>query len=296
MVSSDHIQIELAEDPDNPYRLGRNVNHDPRSSAYPHARRAMPIVTRDRWPRGIPILDQSNLHSQGIHVEGDPDSLGSCVANTGVAAVACANVLVTDPRGQITWLDKLDVLDQRLAIAWYRWITTRDPFHGSWPPDDTGSDGTTMAESLRQWGIVEEYRHAFGGLYDVLDALMTGGVMMGSKWMSSMFNPTRDGFIEITPNAWNSGGHEYWLNGRVSVEEQWVEIDNSWNVSWGDQGRAKISWSTLDQLLGDNGDATILKFRTFSPEPPPFPVTPAEPTGCLPSLLPASLRMRLGMA
>jgi hypothetical protein len=172
----------------------------------------------------------------------------------------------------------VDQLDEKLAIAWYRWVTARDPFAGSWPPDDTGSDGTSMAESLRQWEIVEEYRHAFGGLYDVLDGLMTGGVMMGSKWMSSMFNPTPYGFLEITPNAWEAGGHQFWLNGRVSVEDQWVEMDNSWNPFWGDEGRAKIRWSTLDELLSDNGDATILKFRTLppvAPEPPPFP----DPSG-----------------
>lgn len=295
MVSSEHIQIDLPEDPDNPYRLGRNVNHDPRSAAYPHSRRAMPIVTRDRWPRGIPILDQSNLHSQNIHVEGDPDSLGSCVPNTGVTAAACANVLVTVPRGQITWNGQTDdVIDENLAIDWYRFVTANDPFSGAWPPLDTGSDGTTMAEMMRQWGIVEEYRHAFGGVTDVLDALMTGGVMMGSVWKSSMFYPTPTGFLEITPNAWDAGGHQYWLNGRVSTEDQWVEMDNSWNPSWGEDGRAKIRWSTLDQLLDENGDGTILKFRTTPVEPPPFPAP--EPKGCLGQFLPASTRTRLGWA
>ena len=122
-------------------RLGRHVQHDPRSLAYRVGRTAEPKTVR--WERRIPIFDQGNL--------------GSCTIN------AQLGVLGTDPFYDLlpadvqTALHSPDV-QQRLVQPLYREETKLDPFDGAWEPDDTGSDGLSAAKVAKAHGWCSGYK------------------------------------------------------------------------------------------------------------------------------------------
>lgn len=252
----------------NPHPLGRNINHDPRSLAYPFSARPefdIQVISRPAWTRQIPILDQGNI--------------GSCTGNAGVGRIATDDV----DRPGLTSISIGDMLwwcDEALAIHFYSEATKIDPWPGVYPPDDTGSDGTSIANVLYHYGLIAEYTWAFNGLNDVLIALMSGPVMVGTYWYSSMFFPDASGGVSIAPNAYIAGGHEYLANGQVDVENKRLWFDNSWGSAWGNNGTFSMSFDTLDRLLNEQGDATIVHSTAIiNPEPPtPEPEKP----GCLP--------------
>jgi hypothetical protein len=257
------VSYAIPEDPANPWRLGRRVHHDPASRAYPfaeHPDAAVPVVSRDRWPSTIGILNQRRL--------------GSCVPNTGVERIAFGDA-VRPGLTAVTYGGQSRSLDERLAVDWYHDVTAIDPFDGTYPPDDTGSDGTSLAKLLKSLGLIDSYTHAFGGLPEVLAALMTGPVPVGVPWYDSMFQPTRDGELVITPNAQVAGGHEFNLDGELDVDRRRVWMTNHWyngdGSPWGVQGRAWMSYDTLARLLGEDGDATIMHTVPTEPLAPPAP-------------------------
>ena len=273
MVSEEHIREHIPVDPDAPFSLGRNINHDPKSAAYPFVpRRAVPIVSRDAWASVLPILDQA--------------SLGSCVPNTAVESLATGNfqrdwVSSVDYNGR-----RIDLTDPVTAQSWitdtsdglYHRVTLMDPYSGGWLPDDTGSDGTSMVNLFMELGMLESFTHAFSGLPDVLQALNQGTVWMGSNWYDSMFWPNSEGILEISPNATVSGGHQYLFTGKIDADRKLSEIRNHWRRDWGLDGYAWMPWNVKERLLGEQGDAQILNWKVGAV--PPFP--PIEPSGCLP--------------
>lgn len=271
MVSSEHIRVAIPTDPDAPLPLGRNINHDPASADYPYVpRRAVPIVSRDAWPSTLDILDQA---------------LGSCVPHTGVEGMATAGpvrVSMTEVSYKGQTIDLTSVIAVEAFIenndGLYHDVTNADPFVGAWPPDDTGSDGTSLATLFKNLGWVESFTHAFSGLPDVLQALNEGAVWMGSNWYDSMFYPDNDGNLTITPNSYVAGGHQFLLDGRIDVVGRRLGMRNHWRKDWGINGRAWMSWDLVTRLLDEQGDAQIIKWATVVP---PFPETPAEPSGCL---------------
>jgi hypothetical protein len=264
-----------------PYALGRRVNHDPRSRAFPFAARpeaATQVASRPRWPSAIGILDQG--------------SLGSCVPNTGVERVAFSDS-VRPGLASVVYGGRRRALDESLVTdetdGWYHEVTSIDPFDGTYPPDDTGSDGTSLGKFLKSIGLVDSYTHAFGGLGDVLAALMTGPVPVGVNWYDSMFTPASSGELVITKGADVAGGHEFNLDGELDAVARRVWMTNHWG-EWGVAGRAWMSYATLERLLGEDGDATIM--HTVSVAGPPVPGSPPFGSG---SLLARLLRWLRGL-
>lgn len=259
----------IPEDPAAPFRLGRSVHHDPRSLAFPFAERreaGIPIVSRDRWPTTIRILDQG--------------ALGSCVPNTGVERLAFTDAVRPGLTG-VTYGGQQRHLDEPLAVDWYHEVTAIDPFPGTYPPDDSGSDGTSLGKLLKSYGLIDSYTHALGGLPDVLAALMSGPVPVGVNWYDSMFNPSPSGELIITKNAQVAGGHEFNLDGELDVDARRVWMTNHWynqdGSPWGVNGRAWLSFDTLTRLLGEDGDATIM--HTVPAVLPPAPPAPGPGAG-----------------
>ena len=250
----------IPTDPDNPFPLGRAVNHDPRSRSFAFAdtpRAAVPVVSRSRWPSTIGILDQGQL--------------GSCVPNTGVERMAFTDA--TRPGlTSVGYHAAHRALDETLAVDWYHDVTAIDPFPGTYPPDDTGSDGTSLGKLLKSLGLVDSYTHALGGLVDVLTALMSGPVPVGVNWYDSMFRVSDRGELVISPNAQVAGGHEFNLDGELDVDLRQVWMTNHWynadGSPWGINGRAWLSFDTLARLLGEDGDATIMHTVPATPAPP----------------------------
>lgn len=210
-----------------PFPLGRRLepNHDPKSRNF--AAPAATVTTKS-WQHYGGVLDQGQL--------------GSCTGN------AMAQALNTKPlhRAYSAYLTEAD------AVALYSLATTLDPFPGAYPPEDTGSDGLSVAKAARQQGRIGSYVHGFG-LQHTLEALMAGPVLLGTPWYEGMFNPTTQGFVTISGRV--AGGHEYLLLG-VNAYQKYVTCLNSWGNGWGLRGMFRMTYATLSRLLSEDGDAT----------------------------------------
>lgn len=232
---------------DHPLPLGRNVYHDSRNLAYPYHSLADRALTSQMWTRNIPILDQGQV--------------GSCTGNEQVGALGTAPLFASLPVSH-------PLLDENLAVKIYSGAETIDG-DGPYPPNDNGSSGPSVAQVAKNLGLISGYLHCFS-LSDVLDALETGPVGIGSNWYDSMDQPSRDGTVTISPGASIRGGHEYLCRGK-DVDKQVVYLDNSWGAGWGAGGSFSYSYATLERLLGEQGDATV-SLPLSAPAPAPVPV------------------------
>lgn len=210
------------------YRLGRTVNHDPRSLAFPAAVSTKPLRPVE-WRLNAPVLDQGET--------------SSCTGNAG------AQALNSDPY----WHAGTPFLTEKDAIHFYTEATRIDPFPGTYPAQDTGSNGLSVAKVLKREGRIRSYTHAFG-LDHVRAALQLGPVMVGTMWKSDMFNPDARG--TVTPTGDDAGGHEYLLVG--DDQKGRLKFLNSWGNGWGKGGFFYMSYDNFSLLLKAQGDATVL--------------------------------------
>lgn len=250
----------------NDRRLGRHVNHDPRSRRFPM--RVGTVELRSvRHRRQVPIWDQGDL--------------GSC---TGNAALGC---LGTDPFfGTVSDVERaaLGGWTEQGAVSLYAAATTWDGFPGTYPPEDTGSDGLSVAKALHNAHMIAGYRHAFT-LPDLLGGLMETPCIVGTEWLSGMWNPDADGVIR--PAGSLEGGHEYVCDEFVRAGDVFgssrgvatvdmLGFTNSWSMSWADSGRHYMRADEFGWLLDRQGDATFFVPAT-EPAPTPEPVVEADP-------------------
>jgi hypothetical protein len=225
--------LEHRYEPTDP-RLGRHVHHDEASRDYAYPATTAQLRTVRHWSH-IGILDQGQL--------------GSCTGNAAVKAIShtafwpLAKAVLNADLGA----------DEVYAVGVYSDATRLDPYPGSFPPDDTGSDGLSVAKVLKNRGLISGYTHAFS-LEAFLTAVSRQSVIIGIPWYDGMFNPDANGFINISGNL--AGGHEVCVD-QINVEEKWVGFPNSWGRTWGVKGRAKMSWDTAGRLLSEQGDVTI---------------------------------------
>lgn len=180
-------------------------------------------------------------------------------------------------------------LPQCVGYSWGHWVedspTTHsaagwyvDPAHiynaaqqvDEWP--GTNYDGTSVragAKVLASEGVVGEYLWATD--IDTLARWVRyhGPVVMGTNWYDSMFDlePAKDALgdtrqmLTIPPGAAIAGGHAWVVNG-VNVERRTFRMKNSWGRDWGVEGRATLTWATLERLLHEDGEAcTALEAR-----------------------------------
>jgi hypothetical protein len=250
-------------DPQDP-RLGRHVVHDSRSLRYRAPAGDLGALASVRHKIEIPIMDQGNV--------------GSCTGHAGTAAIAY----------EAFWDYSADAIgpgDPHVyAEHLYSDATKVDPWPGAWLPDDTGSDGLSIAKVLQARGLISGYQHATS-LEAALTALAQRPVMIGSNWLEGMYTTGPDG--QMTVSGQIVGGHEYVLD-ELDVERQRVWMRNSWGMGYGISGRGWMGWEDLRGLLAADGDCTVLVPRAEpAPQPQPIPApTPAPAPAPTPSPTP----------
>lgn len=247
--------------------LGRNVNHDSESRRY-----SVRIPATVAW--------QSVRHESSIGIL-DQGSLGSCTGNAGLESIY-RQPFMTDPARAWTGLPPTEAG----AVALYSAATKIDPFGGEYPPEDTGSDGLSIAKVLKSKGIVSGYLWAFT-LYDAVAQLLRTPVITGVPWYESMFSTVSTGHaghVVVDTKTKLAGGHELCADELIvgsapdsTMADWWVGGPNSWGDSWGDHGRWYWTVPEWGSLLADQGDVTAFVPLT-SPAPDPAPVPGPDDT------------------
>jgi hypothetical protein len=242
-------------------RLGRHVNHDPRSRRFPLPTEGLRIASVQH-ERHVPIFDQGRI--------------GSCTGNAGIGCLATGVFHETMGTGDAPYWP----LDQGSAVRLYSAATVLDPFPGDYPPQDTGSDGLTIAKVLEAAGAISGYLHAFS-LDDALKGLAGGPdapgrpFITGTLWLNDMFKPNTEGLVR--PTGRGAGGHEYVGDG-YDESRGWVWFTNSWGTGYGRSGRFAMEAEAYGDLLTKNGDVT---FFVPSTDTPPTPAPTDSPDDAL---------------
>jgi hypothetical protein len=154
------------------------------------------------------------------------------------------------------------------AVLVYSAATAIDGYMGTYPPEDTGSDGLSVAKVLRGAGWISGYEHAFT-YADGLLALMSRPLITGVSWFEDMFRPDVNGVVHPTGEL--AGGHEFVWD-EHDADRGLEGFTNSWGPDWGVVGRFYMATREWASLLAQDGDVT--SFVPISdPAPAPTPST-----------------------
>jgi len=228
------------EDP----RLGRLTHFDERSRNYP--------VTA-----GIEAKKPRSYHWRINNGALDQGREGACVG------FAWTHELLARPA-------EVPDLDARFAREVYHQAQRIDQWPGgTYPGASPVYDGTSIlagAKSMVFRGYIGEYRWAFG-LNDLILALgYKGPAVLGIPWYSSMYQTEARGSQQwVNVNGNIVGGHAIVARG-VNIKGEYVTLHNSWGPTWGINGDARISFSDLDKLLKQQGEACIPVERYKKPK------------------------------
>lgn len=210
--------------------MGRSlIHHDERSRSFPMRTVLDTTALRDRvWRRGYAYDQGSTPH---------------CVAYT------FKGKLNTAPwSGAIPY----QVRSRYSTDEFYVGAQTND----QWPGESyDGTSALGACRYLKTRGVISEYRWCFS-VAEILATLANfGPVALGVWWYEGMFWPDADGVI--APTGYQAGGHEVELIG-VDVARRQVVGMNSWSDAWGDRGRFRLSWDSLERLMAEDGDAAVV--------------------------------------
>jgi hypothetical protein len=227
MSTNGIIRVHVAEEELPGKRLGRHVEHDPRSRNF-EAPMAPQVVSVKHQAVGLPL---------------DQGKIGSCTANALCGALDSApDFTGGNPR------------NEQDAVSLYE-LETR--LEGQpYPPNDPGGSGLMVCKAAKQMGWITAYRHAFG-IKNALLALVQRPVITGINWYTSFDNPDpATGLVAIAPGATVRGGHEI-VADEIDAPNQLVWFWNSWGTQFGLGGRFCMAFDTWDRLLQERGDVTV---------------------------------------
>jgi hypothetical protein len=238
-MSEVHVEL-LAELRIEGKPLGRHIEHDPRSRDYAYE---PDLATTDF---------KTVLHHRygGVFDQGE---VGSCTGN------ACAGAINTVPlRDKAIEAHSLKEAD---AVDLYELATHLDNIPGFYPEEDTGSTGLAVAKAAKQKGYITSYKHAFS-VDAALAALQKRPIIIGIAWYEGYDNPDPTGLIKQAGQI--RGGHEIELRGfqlASDLLDSLIIAENSWSSSWGLNGLFNFTVATFQQMMDQQGDATIM-FRS----------------------------------
>ncbi|MGW2384395.1 hypothetical protein [Streptomyces sp. NPDC001658] len=246
--------------------LGRHLVLDSRSLAYRRSYTGDPLHPRE-WTPKIPVLNQQQLLSQGIHTSrlydsvDDVDALASCTGNAAAVAVSVLHDPTTLDAAGLSTVDAAAA--QQWAIGLYADATTRDQWHdATWPAVDCGSSGLAVAKALKARGLIDQYGTATTA-EELCVLLQTGPVLMGMPWHAAFDEPPGDlALLDQIPNWQTSpvvGGHEVCITaletvavdestGRLFCDHTILRCQNSWSTAWGDHGVFRMSLALYQAL------------------------------------------------
>jgi hypothetical protein len=242
-VTTSHSLTIVRYDAEDP-RLGRHVRHDSRSLAFEFVPRdATPKKVNTNWTSAIAPLNQGQV--------------GSCTGN------ATAQWLNTDFAADTRALTHHGLpMGEGDAVAIYSLGTRLDSTAGTYPPDDTGCDGVSVAKAAEQLGYLDSYGHtfSFAALQAAIEITPT---INGTLWTNQMFNPT-NGLVTVGKLTHSNiaGGHEYLCCGI-----DWTAEVLIFRNSWGDTdawpgckpgGYFAVGFADYRRLLAEQGDVTVL--------------------------------------
>lgn len=219
-------------------RLGRHVEHDPRSRDYAYTVAAAGTLLAIEHKRHGSIFDQGQL--------------GSCTGN------ALCGAKNTEP---LYHSGSTHLETESGAKDVYSLGTQIDGLSdGYWPPKDTGSSGLAVSKAAKQLGMIGSYSHAFD-IDAARAALQAGPVITGVNWYEGFDNPDAAGLVKIAGQI--RGGHEIVVRGYVPMgtgrlDDDLVKLDNSWGPGYGLYGSFFWTVGTWRRLLDEQGDVTIL--------------------------------------
>jgi hypothetical protein len=174
----------------------------------------------------------------------DQGDLGSCTGNAAVKAVSTAPFV--------------NNFDEAAAVDVYSAATRVDNFYGTYPPTDTGSDGSSAMRVLKERGLIASYWWGFN-TDQILVGLMSGPGCIGIEWREGMFVPDARG--RIKPTGEIAGGHELMFCG-WDADKQEIIGQNSWGPAWGKTingcaGCYRIRIDDLASLMVTGGDCVF---------------------------------------
>ncbi len=213
-------------------RLDRLVEFDEKSKAFPIRTLLPPKPPRSYTWRGYDILDQGRE--------------GACVG-FGWAHELMARPVVIQGVSEAT------------ALEIYRRAQVLDEYPGE---NYSGTSVIAGAKAVQERGLLAEYRWGF----DLNDLVLTlgyhGPVVLGLNWYEGMLDTDENGYLWDTGDV--SGGHCV-LADSVNIKMGYVSGPNSWNETWGINGRWRMTFEVIDRLLKDQGEQCIPVRRLRAP-------------------------------
>lgn len=209
--------------------LGRHINWDPRSKAHRVER-----VTTCAKTKFYNATNKNALKQR----------YGSCC---GHSLAQCLNSEPFNLR-----------LDNDDAERIYHEASLIDPFEGSWPPDDTGSDGLSVMRVAKKFGQISSYSHCFN-LDDVIQGLQSGPGIAGINWFEGFDEPNENGLV--LPTGRIRGGHEITIQG-CDIEECLIWFRTSYGPDFGVTHKGLtgcfcMDFPTTQSVLFTDGDAVF---------------------------------------
>lgn len=203
------------------FGLGRLPSADSRDASFPmRALFAAPPPRPTRFHRTGPVLDQGNL----------PQCVG----------FAWRQLLNSSPIMQTGGPSADQIYLQAQEVD-------------EWPGTDyAGTSVRAGAKVLHDRGYLASYHWAINAEDVRLYVLGSGPVVIGTEWLSEMFDVDRDGFIPV--RGFGVGGHAYLVCG-FSAGRNAFRVINSWGKEWGQSGRAWLRFADLGALLANGGEA-----------------------------------------